>query len=102
MRIAVTELFLLLAGSAVLSSVLTVIGLYLLFRWRVQPRLERRLDERLDEAADVVETRIRTRLAELLGGRSRELQQRARDWARTGRDLFTPLRPTEDEDDRES
>ena len=92
------DLLVLLTGAALLSSALTVAVLSALYHWRIQPRL----DERLNQAADEVEARVRARLGELLGGRSRELlQRRAREWARTGRDLLTPLRPEESDDERE-
>jgi hypothetical protein len=102
MTLGTADLLVLLTGAALLSSALTVAVLSALYHWFIQPRLERRLDERLNRAADEVEARIRARLGEILGGRSKELlQRRAREWARTGRDLLTPLRPEESNDDRQ-
>lgn len=104
MTLTPENLFWLLLAAAGLSSLITLLLVWVAVHFWIGPQLEHRIDERIRKGADILEERIRGRFLELLGGKSREaIRERARDLARTGMGIFAGRRSTDenidDEDD---
>lgn len=77
--ISTLELIMLLIGSALLSSLVTLAVIGLVVKFWLGPRLERHIDERFEAGAD----RLTQRFVEVLTGKSRDvIRDRARDLAR--------------------
>lgn len=102
MTLTPENLFWLLLAAAGLSSLFTLLVIWVAVHFWIGPQLERRIDDRMQKGADALEERIRGRFLELLGGKSREvIRERARDLARTGMGIFAGRRSTGDDVDDE-
>lgn len=62
------QVFWLMLGAALLSSLITLIVVFLVVHFYSAPRLEQKVDARLQQGADELEERLRQRVLGLLGG----------------------------------
>lgn len=62
------QVFWLMVGAALLSSLLTLIVVFLVVHFYSAPRLEEKVDARLQQGAAELEERLRRRVLSLLGG----------------------------------
>lgn len=89
--LSAANLFWLLVGCALLSSLVTLVVMGVVVKFWLGPKLERHIDHRFEVGAD----RLTERFVAALTGKSRDLiRDRARDLAR----LVGGRRPREDDD----
>lgn len=62
------QLFWLMSGAALLSSLVTLVVVFLVVHFYSAPRLEEKVDARLRQGAAELEERLRQRISGLLGG----------------------------------
>ena len=62
------QVFWLMLGAALLSSLFTLIVVFMVVHFYSAPRLEQKVDARLQQGADELEERLRQRVLGLLGG----------------------------------
>ena len=92
MTLSAWQLFGLMFGTAILSSVLTLVVMHLVFTYHITPDIERNVYRRLDAGAAQLEEKLRRRFAEALAGQTAVLRDRARGIAKTGIDILSQLK----------